>query len=189
MSAYPARARGLWLVPFVLAEFALRRDRGVLKSRLIRALLGGLRRADVTALTTNFLGRHWTRLFHAQALAALERHRAAGDYLVILSASTDLYVPAIGARLDVDRVVCTELRWQDDGLDGALASANRRGAEKTRCIEALRALHAGATICAYGNARSDLDHLAKVDRGIVVNGSRSTRRRAAALGLATVHWR
>ncbi len=184
----PGRAWRLWRAPAAILDFAVRRDHGRLKSRLIRALLGGLSRSDIADLTRRFLDRHWARLFHPAALAALEAHGRAGDYLVILSASTDNYVPEIGARLGVNEVICTELVWAGDYLDGALATPNRRGPEKTRCIEELRARHPGARIAAYGNAGSDIDHLARVEAGVLVNGSREARHLAASVGLPTLDW-
>ena len=83
------------------------------------------------------------RVFRPAALAALEAHRAAGDHLVLLSASPDLYVPLIGRLLGFERTLCTELRWRGDRLDGALRTPNRRGEEKLRCLEALRPQYPG----------------------------------------------
>jgi phosphatidylglycerophosphatase C len=184
----PARAWGLWIVPGALARFLLDRDRGRLKSRLVRALLGGATRTEVARLAAEFATGAAAPALRSRALAAIGRHRARGDYLVLLSASVDLYVPALGARLGFDEVICTELLWRDDRLDGALRSANRRGDEKTRCLEALRGEHPGARITAYGNADSDLEHLARADAGWVVNGSAGTRRAAARLALGVDDW-
>lgn len=189
LRVHPGRSVGLLAAPVAVAAFALRRDQGRLKSRLISALLGGMSRAEIASLTERFLDAKWPVLFHPRALAALAAHRAAGDYLVILSASTDCYVRAIGARLGVDEVICTELLWRGDRLDGALATPNRRGAEKTRCIEALRARHPGAHLAAYGNAGSDLEHLSAVDAGVLVNGSAGAERAAEALGVPQRDWR
>jgi phosphatidylglycerophosphatase C len=188
LAAQPARAWRLGVVPFALVCFALDRDRGRLKSRLIRALLGGCSRAEVDSLTMRYLDGHWPRLFRREALAELERHRAAGEYLVLLSASTDCYVTAIGRRLRVDEVICTELKWVGERLDGALVTPNRRGEEKSRCIARLREAHAAARFAAYGNSRSDLDHLSQVESGVLVNGSAAARRAARKLGLRTAHW-
>jgi phosphatidylglycerophosphatase C len=189
LRARPGRAWRLWSVPLALAGFLLDRDRGRLKSRLIRALLGGLDREQVGALSRGFLDRHWRALMRPEALAALERHRAAGDYLVLLSASADCYVPEIGARLRFDEVICTEIEWRHDRLLGALASPNRRGEEKTRCVQRLRASHPGARFSAYGNSSSDLDHLARVEAGVLVNGSAAARREARERGLLCADWR
>jgi len=188
LRAHPARSLRLWAVAAAFAAFAFDRDHGQFKSRVIRAILGGLPRQEIARLTERFLDIEWPRLVRPAALAALARHRAAGDCLVLLSASTDCYVPAIGARLGFDEVICTELRWDRERLDGALQSQNRRGAEKTRCIERLRDAHPGLRIAAYADAASDLDHLRRVDDGVLVNGSRSTQRRARAAGLALEDW-
>ncbi len=186
--ARPGRLLRLWALPAIVAGFLIDRDRGRIKSRLIRAVLGGLRRAELDALTQRFLDWKLAHLTRPAALAAIERHRAAGDWLVLLSASTDCYVRDIGRRLGFDEVICTELRWLDERLDGALSTPNRRGAEKARCIEALRARHPGARLAAYGNARSDLEHLAQVDAPLLVNGSRAACRAARLLGIRSSDW-
>lgn len=186
---HKARVLRLWPLPLAAAQFFVDRDRGRLKARLITAVMGGLTRAEVTALTREFLDARLASLVRPNALSAIERHRAAGDHLVLLSASTDFYVRDIGRRLGFDDVVCTEVRWHDGVLDGALATENRRGTEKTRCLDALRAEHPGARFAAYGNAGSDLDHLARADVPLLVNASAGTRRRAAALGVPSGDWR
>ncbi len=73
----------------------------------------------------------------ADALSRIEQHRKEGARLVLMSASTDLYVPAFGAALGFDEVICTGVRWDGDRLDGHLTTPNRRGTEKTRCFETL----------------------------------------------------
>ena len=66
---------------------------------------------------------------------------------------------------------------------------NRRGAEKARCLAALRERYPGVAIVAYGNAASDLEHLRLAERAALVNGTRRARRAAARLNLACVTWR
>jgi phosphatidylglycerophosphatase C len=119
----------------------------------------------------------------------VEAHRAAGDRLVLLSASPDLYVPSIGALLRFDRTLCTELEWVGDRLNGALKTANRRGTEKVRCLEWLRTQYPDVPIVAYGNSDSDLPHLERADRAVLVNANGRTRRLAAEAGIATAEWR
>ncbi len=108
---------------------------------------------------------------------------------MLLSASVDLYVPDIGRRFAFDQSICTEVSWQGDRLDGALVTANRRGTEKRRCIELLRARHPGLRFVAYGNARSDFDHLESVDEPVLVNAGPGLRREAEGKGFRTVDWR
>jgi len=108
---------------------------------------------------------------------------------VLLSASVDLYVPRIGQRLGFDETICTGVAWRDGQLDGGLTTANRRGEEKRRCIDALRQRFAGARIAAYGNSSSDLPHLVAVDRPVLVNGGRGAIRAAERLGVLVEDWR
>ena len=111
-----------------------------------------------------------------------------GDLLVLLSASPDLYVPRVGAVLNAARVICTQVRFEGDRLDGQLLTANRRGEEKRRVLEQLRGEFPQSRFAAYGNADSDLAHLACSDEPLLVNASAAARREAARLGIKTADW-
>jgi len=188
---HPARLWRLWRLVPALLGFALGGgDRGLLKSRLIRAVMGGDARPIIEAWAERFVAGLQPRgAFRPEGLATLEAHRSAGDRLVLLSASPDLYVPLIGRMLRFERTVCTEIRWDGERLDGALRTANRRGEEKARCLEQLREEYAHAAVTAYGNSGSDLAHLRLADRALLVNGSSGARRRAGRLGIPTADWR
>jgi phosphatidylglycerophosphatase C len=186
----PWRVAGVVRTLPVLVDFALgRADRGDLKARFIRSTLGGISRAELMYWTARFVPRLTARGVFKDALARISAHQRAGDHLVLLSASCDLYVPAIGAALGFADVVCTQLRWDGERLNGALASPNRRGPEKAWVLRELRQRHPGLAAVAYGNAASDLDHLKLADQAFLVNGSRRARRAAAAAGITCVRWR
>jgi phosphatidylglycerophosphatase C len=185
----PAR---LWRVPLCLLpllQYCLAgADRGLLKSRIIRLTLGGLPRPELERWNCSFIARLLQGGVYAEALAAIDAQRAAGAQLVLLSASPDLYVPAIAAALGFDTAICTELRWESDGrLHGALLSANRRGEEKVRCVRSLLQAQAPAYSCAYGNSRADLPHLRLVSEGVYVNGA--ARDLAGDVHIRRVRWR
>lgn len=187
---HPSRAWRLWRLPFSLARFALGlSDRGQLKSALIREVMLRAPRAEVADWAREFSSSRLPALLNPGALAAIDRHRRLGDRLVLLSASVDLYVPAIGSRLGFDETICTGVSWCGERLEGRLTTRNRRGAEKRRCIDDLRRRHPDARIAAYGNAASDFDHLLACDDPLVVNASPSARRRAERLGLPCAEWR
>ena len=173
-----------------LAGFLLGRlDQGELKARLLSVTLRGRTRRELESWTRRFVPRVLARAVRADALLAIEAHRRDGDRLVLLSASPDLYVPEIAAGLGFDAAISTGILWNGDRLDGRLATPNRRGLEKTRCIEELARRHPGARIAAYANAASDLDHLARVDEPLLVCASRAARRRAAQAGIPTARWK
>ena len=179
----------LLVLPALLGHALGLVDRGGLKSAFIRAALGGCRRKDLERWTATFVDRLLAHGVFPQAVEAIRAHARAGDHLVLLSASTDLYVPAIAHALGFQEVICTGVRWKAERLSGALTTPNRRGVEKARCIAALRERHPGLEAVAYGNARSDLDHLRLVERGVLVNGSPAARREAMREGIGCTHWR
>ncbi len=183
------KASGLFVFLWSLMLFTIgRRDRGQLKSAFIRSTLAGMPRERIDGWTATFVPRLLEGGVFADALQRIAEHRQDGARLVLMSASTDLYVPAIGRALGFDEVICTGVTWNGDRLDGHLSTPNRRGREKTRCFEALLKVHAGLTTAAYGNAGSDLDHLRLADHPLLVNGSAGARRAATKLGIPTARW-
>jgi phosphatidylglycerophosphatase C len=194
-SRHPSRLLRLWRLPAaIIGYFTSDCDRGLLKSRVIRAVMGGDSRSKLDAWSESFVGGLARgRVFRPAALAMLEVHRAAGDHLVLLSASPDLYVPRIGGLLGFERTLCTELEWRrdpsdEDRLDGALRTPNRRGEEKALCLAWLRTQYVDMPVVAYGNSESDLPHLRQADRALLVNGSAAARRSAAASGIPVADW-
>jgi len=190
LARHPARLARTWhLGPAVLGYALGGRDRGLLKSRAIRAAMAGEARSLVEGWAERFVADLKPRgAFRAAGLAVLEAHRSAGDRLVLLSASPDLYVPLIGRLLGFERTVCTEIRWDGDRLDGELRTPNRHGAEKVRCLEQLRVDYAHAPVTAYGNSLSDIPHLALAESALLVNGNAAARRGAARAGIPTGEW-
>ena len=96
-----------WRLAGVLAPalgFAVGRgERGALKGALIHAALGGASSRDIEDWNTRFLPYLSRRAFSPSAVAAIAGHRRQGDYLVLMSASVDLYVPEIGRRARLQR--------------------------------------------------------------------------------------
>lgn len=185
----PVRALRAWRLPLALFRYWRDRDRGALKSSVIRMLMRGEARPVLDAWAQKFVVQLKTKQrFRPVALAVVEAHRAAGDHLVLLSASPDLYVPRIGEMLGFERTVCTEVEWQGERLDGRLKTPNRRGEEKLNCLARLRKQYSGLPVIAYGNSASDLDHLRQADRALLVNGNNAARRLAAKWKVAVSYW-
>lgn len=180
--------RALLVLP-AAAAFGLRLiGRGTVKAALLRATLGGVPRGQLERWTAEFVPRVLGSGTFADAREAIARHAREGDHLVLMSASVDLYVPAIARALGFHESICTGVRWRDGRLDGRLSTPNRHGEEKARCLRELRQRRPGEA-AAYGNAASDLPHLKLVEHGMLVNGSAHARRAASRAGIACIEWR
>ncbi len=179
--------RLLGVVPGALRYF-VDHDRGALKQSLLRATLRGTARDQLSSIASDFVRDTIAKRCFRDALTAIRRHRDAGHYLVLMSASVDFYVPEFGRHLGFDEVISTGVAWEGDRLDGTLTTPNRRGEEKARCLRALVAARGDTDTFAYGNAASDLPHLQLARHGLLVNGTVAARRAAAALGVPTTEW-
>jgi phosphatidylglycerophosphatase C len=165
-----------------------RTDEGRVKESFIKAALGGSSRSEIDAWTSRFVPPLIARGTFANAMERIAEHRRAGDHLVLMSASTDLYVPTIARELGFNETICTGVRWDGDRLNGSLTTPNRKGEEKARCFIALRERHPGFDTTAYGNSSTDLPHLRLATHGFLVNGSERARRTARDLGVTCVDW-
>jgi phosphatidylglycerophosphatase C len=181
--------RMLFCTPALLGFVTGLVDRGELKAALMKAALGGSTRKVIDAWTAEYVNEFLAHGAFADALTAIAAHRDKGDTLVLMSASPDLYVPEIGRRLGFTETICTGVRWRDERLDGALTTANRQGAEKTRCFAALRLRYPQVSTIAYANAASDFDHLKLADEAWFINGSQELNREAERARLRCVTWR
>jgi phosphatidylglycerophosphatase C len=185
----PRKLFNLWQLAPALLAYIRCGDRGDLKARLIRMVMGGEPRVRIEAWADEFVASMRARgLLRSAALGVLEAHRGLGDRLVLLSASPDLYVPRIGRMLGFELTVCTEVLWREDRLDGRLKTANRYGEEKSRCLEQVRAHYPGLPIIAYGNSLSDVDHMQRAERALLVNGSAGARRAAQRVNIPVSDW-
>jgi phosphatidylglycerophosphatase C len=163
-------------------------DRGALKGAVLHTLFSGLPRAVIQAWARAYAAHVVQHELFSEALAAFRAHLAAGDHVVLLSASPDLYVPEIARELGANECICTQIRWTKDQLDGRLASANRRDYEKLRVLNELKMLHPDLPVAAYGNSTVDLPHLYACDQATYVNASAPLATQLGERGLRCVQW-
>src|SRR5689334_13119492 len=102
--------RLLGVVPAVI-RYAVTRDRGALKQALLRRTLRGMSRDEIAMHSAEFVRRTIAHGCFAEALATIRRHKEAGHYLVLMSASVDFYVPEFGSQLGFDHVISTGVRF------------------------------------------------------------------------------
>lgn len=185
----PRRLLGfLRVLPALLNFLLIDRDRGQLKAALIRAVLGGASRAEIAAWTDTYIPKLLRRGIFADALSAIGSHRASGDHLILMSATVDLYVPALARALGFDEYICTPVSWVGDRLEGSLAAPNVRDDEKARQLKRAVTRFAGRRIVGYGNSMPDLPHLRLVDQAYLINPDSRLRKAARELPVEFKIW-
>ncbi|MFE9676973.1 HAD family hydrolase [Streptomyces sp. NPDC006259] len=128
--------------------------------------------ADVLAA-----GRAWyadyrrlPEAFVTSCVAALERHRAAGDTVVLVSGSFEACLAPIAEDLGADLVLCSDPQTAPDGTYTGDVGTPMIGAAKTEAVtKAIADLGVAASDCfAYGDHSSDLGMLGAVGHPVVV---------------------
>lgn len=167
------------------------RDNTWLKTTFLGQVLGGLRREDLAPWTDRFVERLVARGLRREARRKMDWHRANGDRLVLATASPDLYVVPLAARLGFDAVLCTRVAWDAEGrLLGGLIGRNCYGAEKLAQVEAWLGQNKGTgPVSVYTDHHSDLALLRRAERPVAVCPTHKLRAAARAHAIAVEDWR
>jgi phosphatidylglycerophosphatase C len=144
-----------------------RRDRDALKQLSAGATFRDREVAPLELIATNFAHRVQSRWMRGETVALLEAHRDAGDPIVIVSASFEIYAAPLGRLLGVDEVLATRLEVADGRFTGSLDGANCRGPEKVvrlhRWLEQRGTPRRTVEVVAYGDSSGDEQLLADAD--------------------------
>lgn len=188
-SRRPGRAlKSLTLPPAVLSYLRGQQDNSWLKERFWNAFAGRLNAADVGYWGSNFAELIFRHGLRPGALRKIEEHRRSGDHLILVSASFDLYVAALGQRLGFDSVLCTRAEISaENRVTGRLDGLNCYGAEKVTRLQSYLADRPDfSSRIAYSDHHSDIDLFRWADSGVAVHPTSRLKQEAEKLALVVV---
>jgi HAD superfamily hydrolase (TIGR01490 family) len=125
-----------------------------------------------------------------KALAAIERHRAEGHVVAILSSSTPYVVEPLAQKLGIEHAICTRVRVSDGRFDGTAVKPVCYGAGKVHWAEAFAAAQGvdlGQSYF-YTDSYTDLPMLERVGQARVINPDARLRRHARRVGWDVDEW-
>jgi len=148
---------GLVLGP-VVAAYGL----GYVPATRMRALAAfcgfrGRRETDLDALGARYAST-FESVVRSEALERIRWHRAAGDRVVVVSASLRSYLRVWCETLELE-LICTELESRRGVLTGRYLGGDCTGAEKARRVRARYDLARYPVIYAYGDTHEDRELL------------------------------
>ncbi len=163
-----------------LVPAAGQRDRDALKAGAARAVFAGRSVHDVGRHAAEFSRMVYATWLRPDTLELLRAHQEAGDTVLLVSASFEVYLRPLGGLLGVDDVLAARLVIDDDRhFTGDLNGPNCRGPEKLlRLYEWLDEHHAdvggrpGVHITAYGDSAGDRELLLDADSAVFVGRKR-----------------
>jgi len=165
-------------------------SRARVKEVMLGAVLGGAPKAEVKRQAVDFAEHCLRQALRPGALKSIEKHQAAGDYLILATASFDFYAEIFGQRLGFDLTIATKtVRDAEGRMTGAIDGENCRGEAKLQAIlAALPELKSRFQIIAYSDHHVDLPLLRWADRSFAVNPTRSLRHQALAEHFEILDW-
>lgn len=162
-----------------------------LKTVFLRACMGGVSRAALTAWINKFSAQVVSNELRTGALSQLQEYKNDDQVVLVLaSASFDIYVDRIGQLLGFEYVIASEAEWGvDDCLTGELHSLNCYGEEKVKRIKTwLETVQHGSVDIAYSDHHSDMPLLQFASAGIAVNPTDKLRSFTTSSQIQIVAW-
>lgn len=147
--------------------------------------------ASLRERTWRFYDEQVRHLYRPGARAALRRHRAAGERLVLLTSASSYMAERVAEDLGLDDILCNRFEVGPDGLfTGAPLEPLCFGTGKLRLAERYAtALAVDLADCAfYTDSMADLPVLEAVGRPVAVHPDPRLRRRALARGWPVADW-
>ena len=153
--------------PDRLVAAIARRDRDEVKELAAAAAFRGRPYDELEASGASFARTVHDGWLRSDTVEVLRAHQAAGDRVVLVSASFEVYLRPLGELLGVDEVLATRLVLADGVATGALDGPNCRGPEKVRRLHDWLNGEVGrrtsVRIVAYGDSAGDRELLADAD--------------------------
>lgn len=150
----------------------------------VLSLTCGWDQAEVRRLVGAGLGDAIDPITHAEAVALIAEHRAAGRRIVLVSAAPEELAEPIGARLRVDTVIASRAVLDERGCYSGRLERYAYGPAKADLIREL-ARREGIDLdrsWAYSDSITDLPMLEAVGHPVAVNPDRRLRRIALLRG-------
>lgn len=140
---HPANLGSVCLLPaHTMRFFARIIDNDELKSRFLTSIYGGRSRAFMNAVAARFVKGACRSKLKPAALRKIAEHRRQGHFLLLASASLDVYTVPLAGELGFDDVVATKVEWSaDDRITGKLDGPNLRGAAKATAVRSILQRH------------------------------------------------
>lgn len=169
----------------------LTRDEGreALKNAGMKIVMSGMTPDELHAAAEAFVDRLVETGLRPGARRSVTLAKAEGQRMAVATASVDIYVPLIAARLGLDDIICTRTVWPEGASAPQIADANCLGAEKMRRVQSFYgAARPANDIEVYSDHYSDLELLLWADHGIAVNPDARLRRDAEKHNLTIADW-
>ncbi|MCB1734727.1 MAG: haloacid dehalogenase-like hydrolase [Gammaproteobacteria bacterium] len=176
------RARHVWQRRWFFLRYLIRYRSDVTRYNL--AWLGGMRRADVDVFAEAFVKRKLIDMIRPEMWDRLDRHRMAGDTLILVGESPSFMLELMARELDISLQRGTICAYLGNLYLSAPPTRFLRGDEKARAISDLlseQRIDPDETV-AYLRDAADLPLMNAIGKPVLVSPNRAMHKLAKARG-------
>ncbi|MGV1760064.1 HAD family hydrolase [Rhizobium sp. A22-96] len=189
----PANLGSACLLPAHLVRFfahVINNDQ--LKSLFLASIYGGRSRDFMDEAAARFIKTVRRTMLKSAALRRVAEHRRQGHFLLLASASLDIYTVPLAGELGFDDVVATKVAWSTDGrITGQLDGPNLRGTAKAAAVARILRRHGldASPTFFYSDHESDAPLFSAARWPGAVDPTKKLRMLAREFGWPVYDWR
>lgn len=159
---YRKRIGQVLLLPFIIGYKIRLISPSFMRRLVLKLAFKGLDKRMIDAYGIMHATHFLPQVIRDEALEKLQWHQANGDYIVVVSASLDVYLSQWCKSMNI-QLLCNTLEEVQGKLTGRLAQPDCCGVEKVKRIKHFLSLHSFDHIYAYGDTAEDLAMLKLAD--------------------------
>lgn len=145
---------GLLLLPSIIGYRFGVLSGATLRQQIVYISLKGFSSTQLKALGKMHANEFLTTVMRTKALERIKWHMNAGDRVIVVSASLDVYLKPWCDALGIE-LICSQLQVNRGLLTGRYAKADCSGEEKVKRLKSLVNLEIYQKIYAYGDTKED----------------------------------
>ncbi|MEO1051410.1 MAG: HAD family hydrolase [Bacteroidota bacterium] len=153
----------LWLSPVMVFYKAGILSNWRAKEITLKHFFGGMAEEQFRTLGEQFAREVIPPLVRERAQKSIEEYKAAGDRVVLVTASSDYWVKPWADAMDIE-ILATRLSSEAGKITGKIDGKNCHGPEKVNRVKAEIDLSQYEEIHAYGDTSGDKEMLAMADK-------------------------
>ena len=134
------------------------------KERVLEYFYKGLELQELERQGREYVKTKLPPLLRASAMAKIEEHKSAGDRVVVISASSDIWIKEFIAQNNIE-IIATRLEVIDGVLSGKIDGKNCFGLEKVNRLKEYLDVTEYEEIIAYGDSSGDKEMLSFATKG------------------------
>jgi len=146
-----------------------------LKEYFLQKILSGVPLKQLEPIADRFVSRLIESGLNETIFSRLSAHLRQGDFVILATASFDLYVLKLADKMQISNILCSRAEIRGGVITGRILGQNCHGQSKIKRLEEISSQFDWETAVAYSDHHADLPLLKKAGKAFLVKPNIITR--------------